>query len=258
LTVDTYGRVTAGTNPTTLAGYGITDAQALDADLTAIAALAGTSGILTKTAANTWTLDTNTYLTEHPTISGATSADNSGLTYIQDLTFDANGHVTGHVSAAIQSASTSQAGVVQLSDSTSSTSTTEAATANAVKAAYDLADAAIAPTDNLLPLDQGALSSFTLTTSTTTANQVVSSLSAAAYRTVKYLVQATSGSDYQSSELLVIHNGASAFLTEYGTIESGSTLATFDVDLNGGNVRLLVTPVNAATTIKTITHAVAV
>jgi phage-related tail fiber protein len=26
VTVDTYGRVTAGTNPTTLAGYGITDA----------------------------------------------------------------------------------------------------------------------------------------------------------------------------------------------------------------------------------------
>lgn len=37
--------------------------QAWDADLDAIAALAGTSGFLKKTAANTWTLDTNTYLT---------------------------------------------------------------------------------------------------------------------------------------------------------------------------------------------------
>lgn len=35
--------------------------QPLDADLTAIAALAGTSGFLKKTAADTWTLDTNTY-----------------------------------------------------------------------------------------------------------------------------------------------------------------------------------------------------
>ena len=49
--------------PATLAGYGITDAQALDADLTAIAGLAGTSGFLKKTAANTWALDTSTYLT---------------------------------------------------------------------------------------------------------------------------------------------------------------------------------------------------
>lgn len=63
VTVDAKGRVTSGTNPTTLAGYGITDAQALDADLTAIAELSGTSGFLKKTAANTWSLDTNTYIT---------------------------------------------------------------------------------------------------------------------------------------------------------------------------------------------------
>ena len=37
--------------------------QPLDADLTAIAALAGTSGFLKKSAADTWVLDTNTYLT---------------------------------------------------------------------------------------------------------------------------------------------------------------------------------------------------
>lgn len=39
VTVDAYGRVSAGTNPTTLAGYGITDAQGLDAELTALAGL---------------------------------------------------------------------------------------------------------------------------------------------------------------------------------------------------------------------------
>lgn len=41
-----------------LSGY-----QPLDADLTSIAGLSGTSGLLKKTAANTWTLDTSTYLT---------------------------------------------------------------------------------------------------------------------------------------------------------------------------------------------------
>lgn len=39
--------------PTTLTGYGITDAQPADADLTAIAALAAT-GLAVRTAANTW------------------------------------------------------------------------------------------------------------------------------------------------------------------------------------------------------------
>ena len=39
----------------------LSDYQPLDADLTAIAGLSGTSGLLKKTAADTWSLDTNTY-----------------------------------------------------------------------------------------------------------------------------------------------------------------------------------------------------
>lgn len=72
VTINAKGLVTSGTNPTTLAGYAITDAytktesdaryQGLDADLTTIGALTGTNGILRKTAANTWSLDTNTFV----------------------------------------------------------------------------------------------------------------------------------------------------------------------------------------------------
>ena len=43
--------------------------QPLDADLTAIAAISGTTGLLKKTVADTWTLDTNAYVTS----SGVTS-----------------------------------------------------------------------------------------------------------------------------------------------------------------------------------------
>jgi hypothetical protein len=46
----------------------------------------------------------------------------------------------------LQAATTSNAGAVQLTDSTSSTSTTTAATPNSVKSAYDLADAAMPKT----------------------------------------------------------------------------------------------------------------
>lgn len=46
-----------GSKPTTLSGYGITDAQPVDGDLTAIAALSGT-GFAKRTGADTWSLDT--------------------------------------------------------------------------------------------------------------------------------------------------------------------------------------------------------
>lgn len=46
-----------GSKPTTLSGYGITDAQPVDGDLTAIAALTGT-GFAKRTATDTWSLDT--------------------------------------------------------------------------------------------------------------------------------------------------------------------------------------------------------
>lgn len=39
------------------------------------------------------------YLTSHPTISAASSSNNSGRTYIQDILLDSNGHITGIVTA---------------------------------------------------------------------------------------------------------------------------------------------------------------
>lgn len=67
--------------------------QPLDADLTAIAALTGTSGLLRKTAANTWSLDTNTYLTSITssnvtTALGYTPVTNARTLTINGTTFD--------------------------------------------------------------------------------------------------------------------------------------------------------------------------
>lgn len=60
----TSGDITSALGYTPLSPSDISvNVQAYDADLSAIAALTGTSGLLKKTAANTWSLDTTTYLT---------------------------------------------------------------------------------------------------------------------------------------------------------------------------------------------------
>jgi hypothetical protein len=45
------------------------------------------------------TLDSNTYLTSHPSVSAASSSNNSGRTYIQDILLDSFGHITGITTA---------------------------------------------------------------------------------------------------------------------------------------------------------------
>ena len=91
--------------------------QPLDADLTAIAALTGTSGLLRKTAADTWSLDTNAYVTS----SGVTSV--SGTAPIVS-----SGGTTPAIS--ISAATTSAAGSMSAVDKTKLDGIASGATAN--------------------------------------------------------------------------------------------------------------------------------
>ena len=96
--------------------------------------------------------------------------------------------------------------------------------------------------------------SISSTSATTVATHAV-----ATYRTVKYQVQITQGSTYHSTELNAIHDGTTVYLTEYGTIFSGSSLATFDATITSGNMLLQVTMgSNASSTIKVISSAISV
>lgn len=92
-------------------------------DLKAIEAISGTTGLLKKTAANTWTLDTNTYLTAHRTytaVSGKKPIDNQtpgfGSTFdIEQVDQDTTGQVSvteRTVKIPDTAASTSVAGLI--------------------------------------------------------------------------------------------------------------------------------------------------
>lgn len=79
------------------------------------------------------------------------------------------------------------------------------------------------------------------------------------FRTVKYIVQATSISGIHSTEVFCMQDGVTAYLTEYATLISGSPLGTFSIGVASGNVNLTFNPENPDNniiTLKVIRYAV--
>ena len=102
----------------------------------------------------------------------------------------------------------------------------------------------------------------TTTTSTTATTQVaIDTMAAATFRSAKYTIQVTNSTDstYHITEILLIHDGTTPQITEYGTIFTGSAEATFDADISSGNVRLLATPSTTdSMTFKVVRHCITV
>ena len=102
----------------------------------------------------------------------------------------------------------------------------------------------------------------TTTTSTTATTQVaIDSFQASAFRSARYTIQVTNSTDstYHLTEILLIHDGTTPQITEYGTIFTGSAEATFDADISSGNVRLLATPATTdSMTFKVVRHCITV
>ena len=182
ITTDAYGRVTAITNTAIAISSGVVTGVMTFAQGGANAISYTTGGLLTSngtsfvSVANTGTAGTYANAAYIPVITtdayGRVSAvtntavaiDTSQLTsgtvadarlpatgtagtyanstYIPVITTDTYGRVTAITNTVIQSSTTSVQGIVQLTDSISSTSTTTAATPNSVKTAYDLATTA--------------------------------------------------------------------------------------------------------------------
>ena len=74
----------------------------------------------------------------------------------------------------------------------------------------------------------------------------------ATYRSVEYTLQFadTASSSYHVTKVLAYHDGTAGYSAEYAQLYNNSSLATITVDVSAGNVRLLVTPTIATTTVK--------
>jgi hypothetical protein len=88
---------------------------------------------------------------------------------------------------------------------------------------------------------------FSYFATTNSANQALCSVNC---RSVEFLVQANTTTEYYVSKILTIQDGTSAFFIEYGNIATGNNLSTFECDVSAGNIRLLATPLFSNTTYK--------
>jgi hypothetical protein len=96
--------------------------------------------------------------------------------------------------------------------------------------------------------------SVSSTSATTVATHAV-----ATYRSVNYNVQITQGTDYHMTSINVIHDGTTAYMTEYGAVFDNASLATFDATISSGNLLLQVTMgSNSSSTIKVMSTAITV
>ena len=87
-----------------------------------------------------------------------------------------------------------------------------------------------------------------ITTLTTTTQTAILSFSTSTYRSVEFTIQATEGTNYHGVKVLVLHDGTTASNSQYGEIITNTSVASFDADISGGNVRLLATGASANST----------
>lgn len=97
--------------------------------------------------------------------------------------------------------------------------------------------------------------SHVVSNSYTTTNsdvQIIDAFSTTAFRSGKYLISIknTNNNDYQSTEIMVLQDDTNVYITEYATLISDSTLATFTANVDSSTVRLYVDPVYANNVIK--------
>lgn len=68
------------------------------------------------------------------------------------------------------------------------------------------------------------------------------------YRSARYLIVASNGTDYHTTHIMLQHDGTNVQMVQFASIYDASELATFTADISSTLVRLRATPLNSGTT----------
>ena len=87
----------------------------------------------------------------------------------------------------------------------------------------------------------------------TTGGSVIDTFAKATYRTAKYIMQIECAGEFETREALVVHNGTTAYITEFAIVYTGAALlGDATVAVNGGNIEVSYTAASSNTTVKVI------
>ncbi len=138
---------TGGSDATVSGAYNALDIQLGTGVVssTELSAGAVTNVKVAANAINTTQIVDSTITADDLASTGVTAGDYGGSIVIPTYTVDADGRITAASNTTIRSASTTLKGIIQLDNTISSVSTSDASTANATKTAYDTAAAKASP-----------------------------------------------------------------------------------------------------------------
>jgi hypothetical protein len=88
---------------------------------------------------------------------------------------------------------------------------------------------------------------------TTTDSTILLSFPTATYGSGKFVVQATDNTKRQVTEILVVHDGTTAYATEYAIIRTNGNLFNLEVDIESNNVHLKTTSTSSNSTTYKVT-----
>lgn len=101
----------------------------------------------------------------------------------------------------------------------------------------------------------------TETSTSATTQTAIHTMSASDFRSARFTIQVTNSTDstYHTTEILMVHDGTTANITEFGKVFTANEEATFTADISSGNVRLLATPATTdSMEFKVVCHSITV
>ena len=119
-------------------------------------------------------------------------------------------------------------------------------------------DATTVDTDDL-NIGTQSVSNTTTTNLSTLSATTIESFAIATYRSARVQVQITQGTDYQTSDVLIIHDGSTASVIEYASIATDDYLGTFTGAVSGGNCLLQINMSSSSSaTVKVLSQLITV